>query len=232
MGFMEQGSTPLAESVLKILKATALENPFPKGMDMNWALDVQSAQTLDFYAAMHGGKVAWDLGTLTGISAAVLSTHMKKVVTVEREPSLVAFARKHLPKNVRVEEAEIEAYLRNAAAKGKKADLIFMDLDKPMYASCYEIVMQEGLLAPGGLLLCDNVLYRGLTAQHRAGEMPNVSEKVASNAASLDGFLQQVKKDMNSGLVRLSALIQWRTLANFSVLCHPSYTRATHVLGS
>ena len=52
---------------------------FPKGMDMNWALDVQSAQTLDFYAAMHGGKVAWDLGTLTGISAAVLSTHMKKV---------------------------------------------------------------------------------------------------------------------------------------------------------
>ena len=62
--------------------------------------------------------------------------------------------------------------------------------------------MQEGLLAPGGLLLCDNVLYRGLTAQHRAGEMPNVSEKVASNAASLDGFLQQVKKDMNSGLVR------------------------------
>ena len=46
---------------------------------MNWALDVQSAQTLDFYAAMHGGKVAWDLGTLTGISAAVLSAHMKKV---------------------------------------------------------------------------------------------------------------------------------------------------------
>ena len=125
-----------------------------------------------------------------------------EVVTVEREPSLVAFARKHLPKNVRVEEAEIEAYLRNCAAKGKKADFIFMDLDKPMYASCYEIIMQEGLLAPGGLVLCDNVLYRGLTAQHRAGEMPKVSEKVASNAASLDGFLQMVKKDMNSGLVR------------------------------
>jgi len=121
---------------------------------------------------------------------------------VEREPSLVAFARKHLPKNVRVEEAEIEAYLRNAAAKGKKADFIFMDLDKPMYASCYEIIMQEGLLAPGGLLLCDNVLYRGLTAQHRAGDMPKVSEEVASNAESLDGFLQMVKKDMNSGLVR------------------------------
>merc|ERR1712134_133285 len=117
--YLEKNSTKLGDAVQKVLKATALENPFPKGMDMNWALDVQSAQTLDFYAGMHGGKVAWDLGTLTGISAAVLSAHMKKVVTVEREPSLVAFARKHLPKNVRVEEAEIQVYLRNAAAKGK-----------------------------------------------------------------------------------------------------------------
>merc|ERR1712134_5967 len=117
--YLEKNSTKLGDAVQKVLKATATENPFPKGMDMNWALDVQSAQTLDFYAGMHGGKVAWDLGTLTGISAAVLSAHMKKVVTVDREPSLVAFARKHLPKNVRVEESEIEAYLRNAAAKGK-----------------------------------------------------------------------------------------------------------------
>ena len=51
-----------------MLKASALENPFPAGMDMNWALDVQSAQTLDFLAGMHNGKVAWDLGTFTGIS--------------------------------------------------------------------------------------------------------------------------------------------------------------------
>merc|ERR1712134_248243 len=117
--FLEKNSTKLGDAVQKILKATATENPFPEGMDMNWALDVQSAQTLDFIAGVQRGKVAWDLGTLTGISAAVLSAHMKKVVTVDREPSLVAFARKHLPKNVRVEESEIEAYLRNAAAKGK-----------------------------------------------------------------------------------------------------------------
>jgi predicted O-methyltransferase YrrM len=101
-----------------------------------------------------------------------------------------------------VVEGEIEEFLRAQAREGKKADLIFMDLDKPLYASCYEIIMQEGLLMPGGLLLCDNVLYRGLTAQHRAGEMPAVSEKTAGNAASLDGFLQQVGKDRRAGLLR------------------------------
>jgi len=169
---------------------------------MNWALDVQSAQTLNFLAAMHDGRTAWDLGTLTGISAAVLSGHYRKVVTVERDPGLVAFARKHLPENVTVVQAEIEAFLRNAAARGKKADIIFMDLDKPLYAPCYEIIMQEGLLRPGGVLVADNVLYRGLTAQHSAQEMPAVSEKPAQNAACMAGFVQLVAKDMKAGLCR------------------------------
>merc|ERR1711975_90605 len=186
--FLEKNSTKLGDAVQKVLKATATENPFPEGMDMNWALDVQSAQTLDFFAGLQRGKVAWDLGTLTGVSAAVLSQHMK-VTTVEREACLVDFARKHLPENVEVVQSEIEAFLQSKAAKGEKADFIFMDLDKPMYAGCYTLIMEKGLLAPDGIMLCDNVLYRGLTAQHHAGEMPKVSEKTAANAASMDNFL-------------------------------------------
>ena len=49
-----------------------------------------------------------------------------------------------------------------------------MDLDKPLYQECYEIIMEENLLKPGGVLVADNVLYRGLTMQHRLGEMPDV----------------------------------------------------------
>jgi predicted O-methyltransferase YrrM len=85
------------------------------------------------------------------------------------------------------------------AAHGKKADFIFMDLDKPLYQECYEIIMEENLLKPGGVLVADNVLYRGLTMQHRLGEMPDVSEKTAKNAACLDGFLQLVRKDVMAG---------------------------------
>merc|ERR1712118_55833 len=189
--YLEKNSTKLGDAVQKILKATATENPFPEGMDMNWALDVQSAQTLDFFAGMQQGKVAWDLGTLTGVSAAVLSQHMK-VTTVEREASLVKFARKHLPENVDVVQSEIEAFLEAKAAQGEKADFIFMDLDKPMYAGCYALIMEKGLLSPDGIMLCDNVLYRGLTAQHHAGEMPSVS-KTAANAAAMDTFLGLVR---------------------------------------
>merc|ERR1711937_1027117 len=199
--YLEKNSTKLGDAVQKVLKATATENPFPEGMDINWALDVQSAQTLDFFAGVQKGKVAWDLGTLTGVSAAVLSQHMK-VTTVEREASLVNFARKHLPENVEVVQSEIEAFLQAKASKGEKADFIFMDLDKPMYAGCYKLVMENGLLAPGGIMLCDNVLYRGLTAQHNAGEMPKVSEKTAANAAAMDAFLGQVRADTTAKKVR------------------------------
>merc|ERR1719238_2460391 len=199
--YLEKNSTKLGDAVQKILKVTATENPFPEGMDMNWALDVQSAQTLDFFAGMQQGKVAWDLGTLTGVSAAVLSQHMT-VTTVEREACLVNFARKHLPENVEVVQSEIEAFLEAKAAQGEKADFIFMDLDKPMYARCYTLVMEKGLLAEGGIILCDNVLYRGLSAQYNAGEMPAVSEKTAANAAAMDAFLGQVRADTAAGKVR------------------------------
>merc|ERR1711904_563970 len=199
--YLEKNSTKLGDAVQKILKATVSENPFPDGMDMNWALDVQSAQTLNFFAGVQKGKVAWDLGTLTGVSAAVLSQHMQ-VTTVERETSLVNFARKHLPKNVECVQSEIEAFLEAKAAKGEKADFIFMDLDKPMYARCYALVMEKTLLSEGGIMLCDNVLYRGLTAQYNAGEMPAVSEKTTANAAAMDGFLGQVRADTTAGKVR------------------------------
>merc|ERR1712100_505412 len=134
--FLQENSTKLGEAVQKVVQASVAEKPFPEGMDMNWALDVQSAQTLDFFAGLQAGKVAWDLGTLTGISAAVLSQHMK-VTTVEREACLVEFARKHLPENVEVVQAEIQTFLQEKAADGQKAFFFFMVLDKPMYAPCY-----------------------------------------------------------------------------------------------
>jgi 3-dehydroquinate synthase len=199
--FLQDNSTKLGESVQKVIQASTAEKPFPEGMDANWALDVQSAQTLDFLAGFQAGKTAWDLGTLTGISAAVLSQHMK-VTTVEREACLVDFARKHLPENVDVVQSEIEAFLNEKAAAGQKADFIFMDLDKPMYSSCYKLIMENGLLAPGAMVVCDNVLYRGLTAQVNAGEMPEVSEKTAANAAAMENFLGLVRADTAAGKVR------------------------------
>merc|ERR1711907_731771 len=202
--YMQNNSTPLGKAVQNILAAQETESPFPEGMDTNWALDIQSAQTLDFLAALkkQGSEnaVAWDLGTLTGVSAAVLSQHFDEVVTIEREEKLVEFAKKHLEANVKVLQAEIDMWLQMQA--GKQADLIFMDLDKACYEHVYELVKKFNLLKPGGLLLCDNVLYQGLPAQIEAGDDVDVSEKTRANAEALLKFNAMVKKDVQEGSMR------------------------------
>lgn len=191
----------------KILAAQDEENPFPEGMSNDWALDVQSAQTLDFLSALKAqsnsaGSVAWDLGTLTGVSAAVLSQHFEDVVTIERESALVSFARKHLDSSVSVVQSEIEPWLREQGGKGQQADLIFMDLDKTCYEPIYCPVKGLNLLKPGGLLLCDNVLYSGLTAQLDAGESVDVLPKTRENAEALVRFNKLAKKDVQAGRMR------------------------------
>merc|ERR1719253_158398 len=132
-----------------------------------------------------------------GVSAAVLSKHCKKVVSCERESCLVKFAQKHLPKNVEVVESEILPFLEARGEAGEQADLIFMDLDKTCYAPVYELIRKQN-----GMLLADNVLYRGLPAQIEAGTAPAVSAKTQANAEALVRFNDMVKADMERGAVR------------------------------
>merc|ERR1711871_1498864 len=88
------------------------------------------------------------------------------------------------------------------ASAGAKADMIFMDLDKTCYEWIYRLVKEHDLLKPGGLLLCDNVLYRGLTAQLDAGDEVDVSEKTRANAEALVKFNKMVQKDVARGAMR------------------------------
>jgi len=200
--FLEQNSNQLGKAALKILAETQKGNITLEGMDADVALDLQRAQTLDFMAGIQTktDKVGWDLGTLTGVSAAVLSQHMQ-VTTVEREPKLADFAKNHLPENVQVVQSEIMDFLQASAKEGRKADFILVDLDKPSYQPVYEFIMKHELLKPGGMMVFDNVLYRGLVAQHQSGEMPEVSEETANNAAALDAFLAKVRADRDGGSV-------------------------------
>jgi len=252
--YLQDHSSPLGETALRILEEQQKKGVFPDGMSTDWALDVQSAQTLDFLAAMKtnnyaskfklppppplsgetnangspksvrelkksssdstwgNGMVAWDLGTLTGVSAAVLGAHFDVVETVEREPALAKFAGKHLQKNVKVNVGEIDEWLLEQKSAGKQADMIFMDLDKTAYEPLYKLIMDNGLLKCGGLLVADNVLYRGLPAELSAegGEerlsnyeaSGTISEKTRLNAEALVRFNSLVKDDVAAGSVR------------------------------
>jgi predicted O-methyltransferase YrrM len=218
--YMQNHSSPLGETALKILEEQQKDGVFPEGMTIDWALDMQSAQTLDFLAALKANSktegqsvVAWDLGTLTGVSASVLASHFDKVDTVERNEHLAGFAAKQLQKNVTVHESEINTWLEAQKEAGNQADMIFMDLDKTAYEPLYQMIMDWNLLKPGGLLVADNVLYRGLPAEiasgvdlqdkYRSKEGSElISQKTAMNAEALVRFNALVKSDVKAGSVR------------------------------
>ena len=111
---------------------------------------------------------------------------------------------RHLKNNVEVVQGEISEWLNEQGRRGEQADLIFMDLDKTLYEPIYHTVKEHNLLKPGGLLLCDNVLYRGLTAQLEAGEDISalVSDKTRANAEALARFNAAVRADVEAGTHR------------------------------
>merc|ERR1712124_81005 len=100
------------------------------------------------------------------------------------------------------------------AQAGKQADMIFMDLDKTAYEPLYRLIMEKGLLKDGGLLVADNVLYRGLPAEIAEGGVDLrekymakagselISQKTAMNAEALVRFNSLVKSDVKAGSVR------------------------------
>ena len=140
MAHLEGNSTPLSKAVQLVLEAQHTENPFPEGMSKMWALDAHSVQALDLIEALKTSgvqpesPVAWELGRLTGISAAVLSQHFGKVVTMERNLGLATCARRQLDASkVTVIQSEIVSFLEMRAAAGGKAHFTFMGLDKTQY---------------------------------------------------------------------------------------------------
>jgi len=40
-------------------------------------------------------------------------------------------------------------------------DMVFIDANKAEYKRYIEVILERGLLAPGGVIVCDNVLYNG-----------------------------------------------------------------------
>jgi predicted O-methyltransferase YrrM len=114
--------------------------------------------------AIQGRKVL-ELGTASGYSAVFLGRACRenggRLVTLEWDPGMAERAKANLQRAelLSVAEVRVGSALELMESMEGSYDLIFMDLDKEYYlpalASC------RRLLRPGGLLLVDNVGFRG-----------------------------------------------------------------------
>ena len=111
------------------------------------------------------GRKVLELGTATGYSAIFLGRACRenggRLVTLEWDPALAERAKANLQRAELspLTEVRVGSALELMESMEGSYDLIFMDLDKEYYLPALSSCGR--LLRPGGLLLVDNVGFRG-----------------------------------------------------------------------
>lgn len=122
---------------------------------------------LTMLARMCRAKRVLEIGTATGVSTLYLQKGMGReghIDTLERQESVVNEAQENLaalgdPTRVRIFIGDALTLLDEEEALGGPYDLIFVDAMKREYGAYVEAV--RGRLAPGGLMVCDDVVAFG-----------------------------------------------------------------------
>lgn len=125
------------------------------------------ADFLEIFTLSHKAESVLEIGTAIGYSASIFSKGMKgkgKVVSIELKEEMHALA----IENVKAMGVETEFDFRLGDGRevigelNESFDIIFIDAAKGHYQKFFDPCFE--LLKPGGVIVSDNVLYKGMTA--------------------------------------------------------------------
>ena len=131
----------------------------------------EQGQFLGFLVELIQARRILEIGTFTGYSALRMALSMPsagRLTACDVDPETAAVAQRYW------EEAGVAHKIRLVLAPALETlatlepefDMVFIDADKPNYASYFEEAMR--LVRPGGLILLDNVLWSGKVADPSA----------------------------------------------------------------
>jgi len=124
-------------------------------------------------ASIMKASSALEIGTFTGSAALAMAEGMEaqngKVVTVEIDPYLKKFCDPFFNKyNKLVNRNAIDMrigcaikVMKELAKTGETFDLVFVDANKSEYATYVDILLDNGLVQNGSLIVVDNVHFKG-----------------------------------------------------------------------
>ncbi len=131
----------------------------------------EAAQLLRVLSVIRQPERILEIGTAIGYSALHLLTGLRpggKLVTIEKDPDMTELAWGYLEragKSGVVEVIEDDALCALRQLDGSY-DMIFMDAAKGQYQEFFDLAFAR--LKPGGILISDNVLYKGYVADGSA----------------------------------------------------------------
>jgi predicted O-methyltransferase YrrM len=151
---------PTNDPLLAEMEAYAAEHHVP-------IADAETAALVAMLARAAGGSAVLEVGLAVGYTALHVARSLAeggRVTSLESDARMIAAAREFLgrdPAGSRVQIVEGDAAVTMAALSGP-FDLIYVDADKTGYPRYVELALER--LAPGGLVLIDNLLMAGAVA--------------------------------------------------------------------
>ena len=163
-----------------------------------------------------GGTRVLEIGTFTGYATLALAGALPttgKIITIEMDPKVAEVAKgffeRDLENGNKIEQklgAGKDVLDQLVASQAREFDLIFVDADKGGYEGYTRTILENDLLRTGGIILFDNVLFRGEVAslweddkysegepdlvRQRLRNMTNV-QKIASKLHKFNSYLQE-----------------------------------------
>jgi len=149
-----------SEGVLRDMEKYALENKIP-------IIQPEVAQLLKVLIRGFCSAKILEVGTAIGYSAIVMAVaagENSRVVSVEIDPDMIKRARVYiqksgLNKNIMVIQGDARLALKELEGR---FDFVFIDGAKGHYGEMFDTILEA--VVPGGVVVCDNVLFRGMVA--------------------------------------------------------------------
>ncbi len=178
------------ETYQKVLQPIMLSGPY-------------QGRVLSMIAHLKSPKRVLEIGTFTGYATLCLAEGMpdnSEIITIDVNEELVSLSGRYFARFRESVNPTITITQKIGAAMDVLPDLlgpfdlVFIDADKPNYIHYFNLVIDK--MAPGGLILSDNVLWHGKVVEP-------VNEKDTSTQALL-AFNKLLKEDARLQTVLLS----------------------------
>ena len=167
--YAEAHTEPLPALLQELIEKTKREFGERAGM-LSGQLEGTLLQTL---VAISGARRVLEIGMFAGFSAQMMAAALPedgRLITCDIDPRAISLAKKYFarsPHGHKIEVREGPALETIKMLEGA-FDLVFIDADKGNYTNYYEAVLP--LLAPGGLIAVDNVLWSGRVLDPQADD--------------------------------------------------------------
>ena len=138
-------------------------------------------------------KKILEIGTAIGYSSIMMALNSNSIIyTIERDQNMYNIAISNINElnlNDRINVIFNDALLSYDELKDNQFDMIFIDAAKAQYTKFFE--MYEPLLTKNGIIVCDNMLFHGLTEDDES----NMSRSLRGLVRKLNDFKEYLNKN-------------------------------------